>query len=143
MINNKYQDNRTPGSINHNMKVMTQDLSRGCVPLHHVVRWLIGHTLSLSKGAIRTYQIARACNDTSNLLTLPLTLRRGRHKPLTITNSCQRLQAAPSRLDSGNHQEKQESHSKSTTKCQLDAISQCKYTWITQSHFEYAKKQER
>jgi hypothetical protein len=94
MINNKYQDNRTPGSINHNMKVMTQDLSRGsracqhasprCVPLYHVVRWLIGHTPSLSKGATRTYQMARGCNDTSNLLTFPLALRRGRHKPLTI-----------------------------------------------------------
>jgi hypothetical protein len=139
MINNKYQDNQTPGSINHNMKEMTQDLSRGsracwhasprCVPLHHMVQWLIGHTPSLSKGATRTYQMARGCNDMSNLLTLPLVLRRGRHKPLTITggrtitNSYQRLQAAPSRLDGGNHKEKQESHSKSTTKCQLDAIS--------------------
>jgi hypothetical protein len=99
MINNKYQDNRTPGSINHNMKVMTQDLSRGsracqhasprCVPLYHVVRWLIGHTPSLSKGATRTYQMARGCNDTSNLLTFPLALRRGRHKPLTITGGGQ------------------------------------------------------
>jgi hypothetical protein len=27
--------------------------------------------------------MVRDCNDTSNLLTLPLALRRGRHKPLT------------------------------------------------------------
>jgi hypothetical protein len=135
-----------------------KDLSRGsracrhasprCVPLHHVVRWLIGHTPSLSKGATRTYQMVKGCNDTSNSLALPLALCRGRHKPLTITgggqdtitNSCQRLQVASSRLGGGNHQEKQESRSKSTTKCQLDAISQCKCTWITQSHFEYARK---
>jgi hypothetical protein len=99
LINNKYQDNWTPGSNNHNMKVMTQDLSQGscacrhasprCVPLHHVVRWIIGHTPSLSKGATRTYQMARGCNDTSNLLTLSLALRRGRYKPFTITRGGQ------------------------------------------------------
>jgi hypothetical protein len=45
--------------------------------------------LSLSKGATRTYQMAKGCNNTSNLLTLPLALRRGRHKPLTITEGGQ------------------------------------------------------
>jgi hypothetical protein len=75
---------------------MTQDLSRGsracrhasprCVPLHHVVRWLIGHTPSLSKEPTKWQKVA---NDTSNPLTLPLALRRGRHKPLTITGGGQ------------------------------------------------------
>jgi hypothetical protein len=31
----------------------------------------------------------KVANDTSNPLTLPLTLRRGRHKPLTITGGAQ------------------------------------------------------
>jgi hypothetical protein len=135
-----------------------KDLSRGsracrhasprCVSLHHMVRWLIGLTPSLSKTPQEPTKWQNIVNDTSNPLMLPLTIHRGRHKPLTITGggqeqspiSCQHLQAAPSRLGSGNHQEKQEFRSKSTTKCQLNAIWQCKCTWITQSHFEYAKK---
>jgi hypothetical protein len=44
---------------------------------------------NFSKGATRTYQMAKGCNDTSNILTLPLALRRGRHKPLTITGGGQ------------------------------------------------------
>jgi hypothetical protein len=161
MINNKYQENRTPRSINHNMKVMTQDLSQGshacrhasphCVSLYHVVRWLIGHTPSLSKDATRTYQMAKGCkwHEQSTNVAFGASPRQAqtphnqRRWLRTITNSCQRLQAAPSRLGGGNHQEKQEFRSKSTTKYQLDAISRCKCTWITQSHFEYAKKQER
>jgi hypothetical protein len=157
----EFHNTQPPGSISHNKKVMTQDLSWGsracrhasprCVPLHHVVRWLIGHTLSLSKGSTRTYQMAKGCkwHEQSTNVAFGASPRSAQtpHKhrrwPRTITNSCQRLQAALSRLGGGNHQEKQESRSKSTTKCQLDAISQCKCTWITQSHFEYAKKQER
>jgi hypothetical protein len=81
---------------------------------NHVVRWLIGHTLSLSKGATRTYQMVRGCNDTSNLLMLHLTLRQGRHKtPHNAGAGYEQtplvpdlLQAAPSRLGGGNHQEK-------------------------------------
>jgi hypothetical protein len=33
--------------------------------------------------------MTKGYNDTSNLLTLPLVLRRGRHKPLTITGGGQ------------------------------------------------------
>jgi hypothetical protein len=33
--------------------------------------------------------MAKGCNNTGNLLTLPLALRRGRHKPLTITGGGQ------------------------------------------------------
>jgi hypothetical protein len=99
---------------------------------NHVVQWLIGHTPSLSKGATRTYQMARGCNDTSNLLMLPLTLHRGRHKtPHNARAGHEQtplvpdlLQAALSHLGGCNHQEKQESRSKRTPKCQLDAKSQ-------------------
>jgi hypothetical protein len=81
---------------------------------------------------------------------LPLALRRGRHKPLTITGGAQEqsptLANASKLLQAmmaATIKRTQESRSKSTTKCQLDAISQYKCTWITQSHFKYAKKQER
>jgi hypothetical protein len=40
-------------------------------PLNHMVQWLIDHTSSLSKGATRTYQMTRSCNDMSNILWLP------------------------------------------------------------------------
>jgi hypothetical protein len=76
------QDNQsTETNQLQSIKWRHDDLSRGsracrhastrCVPLNHVVRWLISHTLSLSKGATRTYQMARSCNDTSNILWLP------------------------------------------------------------------------
>jgi hypothetical protein len=76
------QDNQyTKTNQSQSMKWRHDDLSRGsracrhasprCVSLNHVVRWLIGHTPSLSKGATRTYQMARSCNDTSNILMLP------------------------------------------------------------------------
>jgi hypothetical protein len=76
------QDNQsTETNQSQSTKWRHDDLSRGsracwhasprCVPLNYVVRWLIGHTRSLSKGAIRTYQMARSCNDTSNILMLP------------------------------------------------------------------------
>jgi hypothetical protein len=118
---------------------------------NHMVRWLIGHTPSLSKGTTRTYQMARGCNDTSNLLMLPLTLRRGRHKtPHNVRASHEQtplvpdlLQAAPSHLGGGNHQEKQripqQENTQVPTRCKITS----KYTWITQSHFEYVIKQER
>jgi hypothetical protein len=64
---------------------------------NHMVRWLIGHTPSLSKGATRTYQMA-GCNDTSNPLELKFGASPGNHKnpsqdnhrnrPQTITNTC-------------------------------------------------------
>jgi hypothetical protein len=60
------QDNQTTETNqSQSMKRRHDDLSRGsracrhasprCVPLNHVVRWLIGHTPSLSKCATRTY----------------------------------------------------------------------------------------
>jgi hypothetical protein len=48
----------------------------------HVVRWLIGHTPSLSKGTVRTYQMARGYNDTSNPLELEFGAPPGNHKNL-------------------------------------------------------------
>jgi hypothetical protein len=76
------QDNQsTETNQSQSMKWRHDDLSRGsracrhasprCVPLNHVVWWLISHTPSLSKGATRTYQMARSCNDMSNILKLP------------------------------------------------------------------------
>jgi hypothetical protein len=76
------QDNQsTEINQSQSMKWRHDDLSRGsracrhasprCVPLNHVVRWLISHTPRLSKGVTRTYQIDRSCNDTSNILWLP------------------------------------------------------------------------
>jgi hypothetical protein len=92
-------------------------------------------------------------SDMSNPLELKFGALLGNHNhpsqqdhrswPRIITNTCRTSTAAPSHLGGGNHQEKQESRSKSTTKCQLDAISQYKCTWITQSYLEYTKKQER
>jgi hypothetical protein len=113
----------TETNQSQSMKWRHDDLSRcsracrhaspRCVPLNHVVRWLIGHTPSLSKGTTRTYQMARSCNDTSNILMLPCGTPPGRCKPLTRSrevakNNHQhlpRLQVAPSHLGGGNHQE--------------------------------------
>jgi hypothetical protein len=134
---------------NHGMKpnwsntIETHDLSLGsrvyqhasprCVPLHHVVRWLIGITHRASqKGITRTYQMVRS-SDMSNPLELEFGAPPGNHnnpsqqahrsRPRTITNTCRTTSVAPSRLGGGNHQEKQESRSKRTPKCQLDANS--------------------
>jgi hypothetical protein len=56
---------------------------------------------------------------------------------------CQTSTAAPSHLGGSNYQEKQESCSKRTPKCQLDANSQANALEITQSHFDEAIKQGR
>jgi hypothetical protein len=111
------QDNQsTKTNQSQSMKWRHDDLSQGsracwhasprCVPLNHVVRWLIGHSPSLSKGATRTYQMARSCNDMSNILWLPCGTPLERCKPFTRSQevaknnhqhlSC--LQAAPSCL---------------------------------------------
>jgi hypothetical protein len=59
-------------------------------PLHHVVRWLIGITHQASQMAPQEpTKWPKVANDTSNPLMLPLALRRGRHKPLTITGGGQ------------------------------------------------------
>jgi hypothetical protein len=63
----------------------------------------------------------------------PLTSHRS--QPRIIFNSCQTSSTAPSHLGDDNHQEKQESRSKRTPKCQLDANSQANALEITQSHF--------
>jgi hypothetical protein len=46
-------------------------------------------------------------------------------------------------LGGGNHQEKQEIHSHNDPQVPLDAITQANALGITQSHFEFAIKQER
>jgi hypothetical protein len=71
-----------PRQINHNQRsedtmiypevhVLAGTLVPVMSPLHHVVRWLISLTPSLSKDATRSYQMARSCNDTRNILMLP------------------------------------------------------------------------
>jgi hypothetical protein len=150
------QDNQTiETNQSQSMKWRHDNISRGsracrhasprCVPLHHVVRWLIGIIPSLSKGATRTYQMVRSF-DTSNPLELEFGSPPGNHnnpsqqahrsRPRTITNTCRTSTAAPSRLGDGNHQEKQESRSKRTPRCQLDANSQANALEITQSRFD-------
>jgi hypothetical protein len=54
-----------------------------------MVRWLIGLTPSLSKVPQEPTKWQKVANDTSNSLTLPLALHRGRHKPLIITGGGQ------------------------------------------------------
>jgi hypothetical protein len=71
----------------------------------------------------------------------PLTITR--RWPRTITNSCHNSSAAPSRLASGNHQEKQEIHSHNDPQVPLDAITQVNALGITQSHFGFTTKQGR
>jgi hypothetical protein len=78
------------------------------------------YTPSLSKGATRTYQMVRSSN-TSNSLELEFGAPLENHnnpsqqahqsRPQTITNMCQTSTTAPSHLDGGDHQEKQESRS--------------------------------
>jgi hypothetical protein len=142
------QDNQsTETNQSQSMKWRHNDLSCGSRTCRHASPHCVllprgsvanrYHTPSLSKGAKRTYQMARSF-DTSNPLELEFGAPPGnynnpsqqahRSRPRTITNTCRTSTAAPSRLDGGNHQEKQESRSKTTTKCQLDAISQCKCT---------------
>jgi hypothetical protein len=82
ILSDDIQDNQsTETNQSQSMKWRHDDLSQGsracrhasprCVSLNHVVRWLIGHTSSLSKGATRTYHMARSCNNTNNILWLP------------------------------------------------------------------------
>jgi hypothetical protein len=111
------------------------------------------HTPSLSKGATRTYHMVKSF-DTSNPLELEFGAPPGNHNnpstqahrrwPWTITNTCQTSTAAPSRLGGGNHQEKQESHSKWTPKCQLDANSQANTLWSLNltSNMQRSKRDE-
>jgi hypothetical protein len=85
-------------------------------------------------------------SDTSNPLELEFGAPPENHnnpsqqahqkRPRTITNTCRASSAVSNRLGGGNHQEKQESHSKRTPKYQLDANSQANALDITQSHFD-------
>jgi hypothetical protein len=141
ITSNDNQDNQsTETNKSQSMKWRHDDLSRGsrtyrhanprCVPLNHVVRWLIGHTPSLSKDATRTYQIARSCNDTSNILMLPCGTPPGKvQTPHKITGGGQEQSptlatplscSKPSRCAATTKSNKK-NHSKSIPQVSLDA----------------------
>jgi hypothetical protein len=154
--NEEYQcEAKNRETINHNIKRDTKIFSRGsracrhasprCVDQHYVVWWLIGNPHPSSPRALQeptasevTQWHAQYIRATLWLFVgegaKPLTSRRSR--PRTISNLWGTSSAAPSHLSGGNHQEKQESHSKRTLKCQLDANWQANALEITQSHFD-------
>jgi hypothetical protein len=142
-------------TINHNIKRDTKIFfwrsracwyaSLRCVNQHYVIRRLIGnpHPSSLRAPQEPTASEVTQWHAQYIRATLwlfagegakPLTSRRS--WPWTTSNSCRTSSAAPSHLGGGNHQEKQESRSKGTPKCQLDANSQANVLEITQSHFD-------
>jgi hypothetical protein len=129
-------------TINHNIKRNTKIFFRGsracrhasprCVDQHYVVRRLIGDPHPSFPRAPQEPTASEVTQWHAQYIraTLWLFVEEGaklltshRRWPQTISNSCQTSSAASSYLGGGNHQEKQESHSKRTPKCQLDANS--------------------
>jgi hypothetical protein len=142
-------------TINHNIKRDTKIFSWGSrvcrhaspryVDQHYVVQWLIGNPHSSSPRAPQEPTASEVTQWHAQYIrtTLWLFAREGAKpltshwsRPRTTSNSCRTSSAAPSRLGGGNHQEKQESRSKRTSKCQLDANSQANALEITQSYFD-------
>jgi hypothetical protein len=142
-------------TINHNIKRDTKIFSRGsrayrhtsphCVDQHYVVQQLIGNPRPSSPRAPQEPTSSEVTQWHTQYIraTLWLFTRQGakplishRSQPWTTSNSCRTSSAAPSHLGGSNHQEKQESRSKRTPKCQLDANSQANAVQITQSHFD-------
>jgi hypothetical protein len=117
-----------------------QHASSCCVDQHYVVRRLIENPHPSSPRVPQEPTASEVTQWHTQYIRATLWLFAGkgakpltscRSWPRTTSNSCQTSFAAPSRLGGGNHQEKQESRSKRTPKCQLDANLQANALEIT------------